>query len=284
MALVRPFRTLILTTPPMKGGRDIMQVQSNLNSKLSSYGVKLLVDGEYGPATASAVAKWKYYMGFPKPNNGIAITGQRQLIGLERVPIAYRALALLRRKLYAQSLVPTDVAKKMRLQTMALMRLHAKNGVKESPAGSNRVPVLQQLAATLGLAQFYRNMGWPWCIYCIYECALKFGSKTADYALRKGAFNGLYTVDVLDKALAGRFNMRVVGKSERQPGDIALINFPGGDARVDHAVIFIEAAPNGYIRTVEGNTSMSGSQDNGGAFHERADRHESIVRAYIRYE
>lgn len=282
MAVVKPYRQLILTTPYIPVGRDVRQIQTALNTELNSRGVKLLVDGQYGEGTASAVAKWKYIAGYPKPNNGLGLDGQKYLLHLARLPLAYRAIAKIRAT--KNKPAPVNVAKQMRLNVMALMRIWAKNGIKEIPAQSNKVPVLQQLAAQLGLSKFYQAMGWPWCTFCIFVAAWKYKSKTAWHALIKGAFNGLYTVDVLNKAAAGRYGMRIIGKSERQPGDIALINFPGGDLRVDHAAVFVEALSRGYIRTVEGNTSFRGSQDNGGAFCERTDRHEDLVRAYIRYE
>jgi hypothetical protein len=101
--------------------------------------------------------------------------------------------------------------------------------------------------------------------------------------LRKGKFNALYTVDILNKALNNQCGMRVVGASQAQPGDLVMMNFPGGDPRVDHVGMVRKAPAGGSVETVEGNTSLAGSQDNGGGVFFK-NRPLSNVSAFIRYQ
>jgi hypothetical protein len=67
-----------------------------------------------------------------------------------------------------------------------------------------------------------------------------------------------------------------------RPGDIVQFDFPGGDA-TDHTGVAIGRADIGHstLPTVEGNTSVAGSQSNGGAVC-RKDRPFRQVRAVIR--
>jgi hypothetical protein len=268
---IKPYRQLRRTTPFMHGD-DVRKVQHYL---------KLKTDGEFGPATASAVAAWKRRVGYPAShiNPLLGVTGQHYLFGTKSVPTAFK----LRAKSRANAAKKAAPAQPIRLKTMNTMVHWADKGVKESPAGSNKVVVLQDLARVLRLSSLYVNMGYPWCADAVMKAALKHGSKTATYGLRQGKFNALYTPDILYHAGRNNFGMRIVGASQALPGDFVMINFPGGDPRVDHIGIVTKAPAGGWVETVEGNTSRAGSQDNGGAVL-RKNRTLSQVSAFIRYE
>lgn len=253
-------------------GDDVRRVQHHLNLK---------EDGEFGPATASAVAAWKRRAGYPSShiNPVIGITGQEYLFGIRKLPVAFQ----MRAKARARAAKKAAAAKPIRVKAMGTMLTWANAGVKEAPAGSNKPPALQALARELKLSSFYVNMGYPWCADAVMKAMLKHGSKTATYGLRQGKFNALYTPDILYHAGRNNFGMRVVGASQAKPGDLVMINFPGGDNRVDHVGMVVKAPVGGWVETVEGNTSAAGSQDNGGAVL-RKNRPLSQVSAFIRYE
>lgn len=268
---IKPYRQLRRTTPFMHGN-DVRRVQHTL---------KLKVDGEFGPVTASSVAAWKRRAGYPASHITplIGVTGQQYLFGSRPLPVAFK----MRAKARAQAAKKAAAAQPLREKAVRTMNVWAGRGMKESPAGSNKVPDLQALAKTLGLSSFYRNMGWPWCAFAVMLAMLQHGSKTAQLGLKQGKFNALYTPDILYHAGRNNFGMRIVGPGEAKPGDLAMINFPGGDRRVDHVGMVTKSPANGWVETVEGNTSSAGSQDNGGAVL-RKNRPLSQVTAFIRYE
>ncbi len=270
-AKIKPYRQLRRTTPFMRGD-DVRKVQHYL---------KLKEDGEFGPATASAVAAWKRRAGYPSDKilPMLGITGQQYLFGTKPLPVAFK----IRAKSRAKAAKKAVAARPARLKAMDLMVAWANSGVMESPSGSNKVPTLQALSRSLNLSSFYTNMGWPWCAFAVMLAALRHDSKTATYGLRQGKFNALYTPDILYHAGRNNYGMRVVGASQAKPGDFVMINFPGGDPRVDHIGMVTKAPAGGWVETVEGNTSAAGSQDNGGAVL-RKNRPLSVVSAFIRFE
>jgi peptidoglycan hydrolase-like protein with peptidoglycan-binding domain len=268
---IKPYRQLRRTTPFMRGD-DVHKVQHYL---------KLKKDGVFGPATASAVAAWKRRAGYPAShiNPLIGVTGQQYLFGTRRLPVAFK----IRAKSRAKAAKKAVAVRPARLKAMDLMVAWANSGVMESPSNSNKVPTLQALSRSLNLSSFYTNMGWPWCAFAVMLAALRHGSKTATYGLRRGKFNALYTPDILYHAARNNYGMKIVGASQAEPGDFVMINFPGGDPRVDHVGIVTKSPVNGWVQTVEANTSAVGSQDNGGAVL-RKNRPLSQVSAFIRYE
>src|SRR5687768_4701699 len=117
-------------------------------------------------------------------------------------------------------------------------------GRHESPAGSNRQPY----AAIAGHAN-----GYPWCATLIVAAAIK--------AAVKGIPNTAYT-----PTMAAGFKAagRVVAAKDAQPGDILLMDFLGVLPRIEHVGAIVDTADNGRtLRTIEGNTSVAGSQSNG---------------------
>lgn len=269
---IKPYRELRLTAPYMHGD-DVRRVQQIL---------KIKVDGEYGPVTGSAVVRWKYRAGYPTSHVHYTVlgkTGQNYLFGIKRVPASFRVRMVAR----ARAAKKAKSARPLRVKALDVMLTLANRDVKERPAGSNKVPELQTMARNQKLSSFYVNMGYPWCADAVMKAMLHNGSKTATYGLKQGKFNALYTPDILYNAQRNRYGMRIVGASQAQPGDLVMINFPGGDNRVDHVGMVVKSPSGGWVQTVEGNTSSSGSQDNGGAVL-RKNRPLSIVAAFIRYE
>lgn len=267
-------RVLKLTSPFMKG-EDVKKVQRYL---------KLLADGEYGPATGSAVAAWKYRMGFPKPNTGMGIEAQ-QIMFRGKKPLrpdyVVRRLARMKAGFKPGWGIPKPPPYNP-ADAVTTMEGWANQRLTESPPNSNVVPQLVKLAKSLKVG-WAANMGYPWCAFAASLAGLVHGSKTAQAGLVEGKFNALYTVDVLAKAQAAQFGMTIVGRSQARRGDIGLLNFSGGDPRVDHEVRLREAPATDFVKTAEGNTSggPGGSQSNGGGCFLR-ERPLSDFAAFVR--
>lgn len=242
-------RAIHLASPYMRGA-DVAAVQRRT-------GVKV-VDGIFGPVSASGVARWKHYAGYPanEINNGLGVRGQRILFQHDPLPPAYRARAVARRKAGAAQV---NVAER----AVDIMAAWAKAGYKERPAGSNVVPELVALARNNGVT-YMPGMGFPWCEWAANLAALLAGGKGAREGMVDRKWNVAYTVTAVVNAQAGRFHSRLVSPASAPKGAKVYFDWTPGGAIVEHVgrLLRIEGRE---VVTVEGNTSVNGSQDNGGA-------------------
>lgn len=280
----KPSRMLLLASGGFQHGADVTALQKAL-AGLHPHLAGLKIDGEYGPATASAVA-WakRWVLGFPRKAlvkgwaTTLSVSSQEMVRGMRKVPAYWQWRAKQRMK---------GLAKRQATQTMADAATdwaHSQIGLTESPAGTNKVPALMADAKGQGVLKWIAAMGFPWCAFGFWMSYLHAGSVTARRVMINYAWNGLYTPTILDMALAGLEGMRIVGWSEIARGTGILLNFPGGDPRVDHiAMAAIE--PNGdELRTYEFNTSFeggAGSQSNGGAVAARTRYRSQVQAAFI---
>jgi cell wall-associated NlpC family hydrolase len=254
-------RTLRLTSPNMKGP-DVAEAQRAL---------AVPDDGEYGPVTASAVAVWKLINGYPEAACDETLTPKDlAYLTLEvKLPPAYEKRSRARAAATAAGLTVPERA-------VAEMELWAKAGYIEKPAGSNTVPQLVKLAKDRGVAPGYQRMGFAWCAFSAFLASLGASGKTADFALRKAKFNGLYCPTILAEAQAGKWGMRVIAPSQAKRGDLVLFDWgPGGDP-TDHVGRLVAPPKGGIVKTVDGN---SGKDD---LYVVLRDRPASLVRAYVR--
>lgn len=114
-------------------------------------------------------------------------------------------------------------------------------GNTESPAGSNRTKY--------GL--WYGWNGVPWCMIFVMWCFAQVGVKLP---LRTASCGQLMNAA---KAAGCWVTTGFL------PGDVVIYDFPGG-AATDHCGIVETELPDYGVQAVEGNTSQSGSQSNGG--------------------
>ena len=120
-------------------------------------------------------------------------------------------------------------------------------GQTENPPNSNRV----KYSAAYGLVG-------PWCSMFVWWCAREAGAGdmrqlvTPSFASCQGALNALKT--------QGRLRG---SKQQAEKGDVVYFDW-NADRHVDHTGFVLERHADGLV-TVEGNTSASGSQSNGGA-------------------
>lgn len=244
-------KTYRLTTPHMCGS-DVKAIQRGLNAK--HFG-PVVVDGDYGPASAAAVKRAKYALGYPdKAVNTLAgPTFLGFLTGRKR-PAAYVVRAKARAK---------KVAAAKTLGAKALANLSSKIGTKESPAGSNRC----------WATAWYGFVG-PWCAMSVTWAYVTAGSK----AFARGS-RWAYVPAMLGDALAQRNGLSIT--HDPRPGDPVLFDW-NQDGTPDHVGLFVKWIDRGrgILQTVEGNTS-DGNDSNGGQVMRRT-RYMSNVRAFVR--
>jgi hypothetical protein len=228
-------RTLRLTTPYMSG-TDVAEVQRALH---------VADDGFYGPVTASAVADWKWRVGYPERqiDNAIGARGIAWLLGEKPLPAGFEARAEERRR----------DARPIREAGAAEMERWAKANYRER--GRDVVPELVAMAGELGVVPTYREMGYPWCAFAAFLATLRHGGATADLGLRKARFNPLYCPEILNQAAAGRFGMRVVSAAQAARGDLVLFNWRDGGDEIDHLGRVLKPPTAKRVTTVEGNSA-----------------------------
>lgn len=133
-------------------------------------------------------------------------------------------------------------------------------GYTESPANSNNT----KYGAEYGL-----NYN-PWCMMFVWWCFKQAGASDLFYGGKKTA--SCPTFERWAKQQGSRWITR-----NYKPGDIVLYDFDGGTA--DHVGIIEVVRANG-VDAIEGNTSLNGSQDNGGAVLLRYRSNGLIIGAY----
>lgn len=117
---------------------------------------------------------------------------------------------------------------------------------KESPPYSNRT----KFGAEYGMD------GQPWCCMALWYWFNHAGEGMAFFGGGKTASCG---------TLLRWYSAQgqTVAKKDIQPGDIAILNF-SGTSETQHCGLVVDTLKMGYFQTIEGNTSQSGSQSNGG--------------------
>ena len=141
-------------------------------------------------------------------------------------------------------------------------------GVTESPPGSNRVKYWDLFGPEW--------QGQPWCCAFLAWVFNTAGERMAFFGGGKTASCGMLLRWYKEQGLT-------VPVSEVQVGDIVLLNF-NGKSTADHCGLVVgKGVENIYlfVKTIEGNTSSGGSQDNGGAVCEK-ERYERQIVAVCR--
>jgi hypothetical protein len=160
----------------------------------------------------------------------------------------------------------------------ALRIAEACEGVRESPAESNRGPVVDTFLAACGF--HFRpivpgkpvQQGEPWCA-CFVTWALRKAGWT------QAGWNQAYVPDWVATAHKAAHGLRVIGAAQVQAGDVVCFDW-GHDGVADHIGFAAGPVKNGSLPTCEGNTS-AGNNSNGGQVQERT-RTLSDVACFIR--
>ena len=119
-------------------------------------------------------------------------------------------------------------------------------GICESPPGSNNVRY-----NTWYYGREVMGSAYPWCMVFVQWVFAQAGVKLPVRTASCGA--------LMNAAKAAGCWVTAGFK----PGDVVIYNFPGG-AATDHCGIVETELPDYGVQAVEGNTSQSGSQSNGG--------------------
>lgn len=143
----------------------------------------------------------------------------------------------------------------------------AELGVKESPAGSNKVKY-----NTWYYGKAVSGASYPWCVAFIEWCFNQIGA----LSLLNG---GKKTASCSTLAAYAKKNGLLVTDGYRT-GDLVFMNFSGGTT-TQH-IGFVVSASGSTVNTIEGNTSSStsGSQSNGGCVAKKSRSKSVIVGAY----
>ena len=140
-------------------------------------------------------------------------------------------------------------------------------GVKESPAGSNKVKY-----NTWFYGKEVSGSAYPWCAAFVSYVFNKVGASSIFY-------KGIKTAYCPNIEAWGKEENLIVSKSSGQYGDIVLFDFSGSG--ISGHVGFIEKKNgDGTYSTIEGNTGI-GNNANGGMVMRRT-RNQSCIRCIIR--
>lgn len=134
-------------------------------------------------------------------------------------------------------------------------------GYTESPAGSNKTK----------FGAWYGLNGYPWCVMAL--------AYWFDIAGERSAFFGGGKTASCGTLLSWYQQMgQTVPVAEVRAGDIVILNF-SGTKDTQHCGLVIDKLSNGYIATIEGNTTpgLEGSQDNGGSVAKKYRRPSQVV-------
>ena len=210
------------------------------------------IDGQYGPSTARATKRAKFWLGYP--TSGIdEVYGPllHAYLGGKALPLLYRARR--KRRLAAKPATP--------IREKALANLSSKIGTKESPAGSNRC----------WATAWYGFVG-PWCAMSVSWAYATAGSKHfaagSHYA---------YVPYIVADGRRGVNGLAVT--STPQAGDLVCFDWDG-DGIADHVGLFVKWLDHDKFESVEGNTGI-GNDSNGGEVMRRDDRVRSEVLAFV---
>lgn len=238
-----------LTSPHMKG-KFVEQLQRALKSKGYLQGN---VDGEFGPDTARAVYRAKYWFGYKKPDQVAGDLLYSLLLGTKKPNPAMKLRIANRNR----------IAKQKPIRSKMWEEAGKWIGETEHPAGSNRSK----------FSLWYGLIG-PWCAEFVSWCGVVAKSK----AFEKG-HKYAYVPYIVADARAGRNNLSITYKP--QQGDIACFDW-NHDGIADHTGLF-----GNWINTEktnfkgrEGNTGPT-DKSNGGMVLDSEVRHKSEVICFV---
>ncbi len=236
-------KTLALTSP-LTRGPAVVRVQNKLKTNWTNVDyLQGHADGAFGPQTARACIRAKYWLGYPTAQQ-LPIAGDqllRYLTGQRNLPEANRTLRA--RRLAA--------AKKKPLRLKALERAEKDLGMVEKPRDSNRCPI----TARWGVIG-------PWCAMAASVWYIDAGSRAfrlhADWA---------YVPFLLADASRGMKGTSLIGHGLALPGDLVAFDWDD-DGIADHVGLLRSVVGgNGTFQTIEGNTSTSNNSNGGEVMH-----------------
>jgi len=218
-------------TSPLMRGPEVLDVQNRLAALGLSPGP---LDAMYGPTTAAAVKDFQVARGLEADG----IVGPQTLAALKAATDAGAPAPIER----PHSSIGRE----------ALIEAAKYIGLKEDPPGSNRT----RFGVWFGVD------GVAWCnIFVSYCFQVGAGYTICDGFKGAGVRAGKGCAYVPTTEAWLRATGMWVGRTEPQPGDVAVFNWDGGVP--DHIGIVEQNLGNGQFQTIEGNTAV-GNDSNGG--------------------
>jgi hypothetical protein len=236
---------LVLTSPRIRGERvkDAQYLLGGANVFKQDFAPGP-ADGEYGPTSAGAAHRAKWFLGYPRRRCDKVfgqklyelLTGKRKLTALERA----------RRNARLKAAEKHGAIKR---KALALARVEAGKHVTESPAGSNLQPY----------GAWYGWNGVAWCAIFFSWCNVHAGDRVA---FKRGSFSASCE-EIWGAARGGSRHLSFT--RDPQAGDAAIYSFDRSNP-YDHIGRFSRWIDKrtGVFEAIEGNTSF-GSDSNGGA-------------------
>lgn len=243
-------RTLALTSPHMHGP-DILALQWLLHQRGYYHDER---DGDYGPLTAQAVYRAKFWLGYRKPDQQAAQLLVDYLKHSRKPTWAMRTRALARKRRQAEQ--------PLRVRALAEAILHL--GSKER-TGHNDI----------FWTDWWHLQG-PWCAMYASWCYLKAGSKTFSRGNRYA-----YCPYIVADARAGRNHLTVV--TFPAPGDLVLYDWDK-DGVADHVGLFenwIAGGEGTEFHAIEGNTAVGNDSNGGEVLRRTRKRNQVQVFAHV---
>jgi CHAP domain len=245
--------TLVQTSPMMKGP-EVRALQTLLRQNWTGQDfMQGVVDGEFGPETARACVRAKYWLGYPED-------AQRPTAGDALIEFLEKK-ASLTAEMQQRRRQRLEQARRQPLRLKALAEAARDVGMVESPANSNRC----RISEDWGLIG-------PWCAMAVSTWYVRAGSQ----AFRKGADWAYvpYLLSAAEHASADGLALTRVPN----PGDIVCFDWDR-DGVPDHTGLVSEWR-GGPFTTIEGNTSSgtAGSQSNGGGCYRRSRDLRDVAR------
>src|SRR6266496_4637002 len=189
-------------------------------------------DAEFGPDTARAVYRAKYWLGYRKPDQVAGDLLYSLLKGTKKPNPAMKARIIRRNRL-----------KKKEPIRLKMWRESGKYiGMKESPFGSNKV-----------LFSFWYGVIGAWCAMFVSYNGVKVGSLT----FKKGKLYA-YCPYIVNDAKAGRNNLAITYKPET--GNLGLFDWDN-DGVADHIGLFGKWINQTTFSTREGNTGHTNASN-----------------------
>lgn len=196
---------------------------------------KLVVDGEFGPLTAAAVQRAKYWLGY-RGENIEPVAGQMFTDWLSGVvPLTAEQSARRKRRLAPK---PQDAADALRLRALEIIK--GEIGTLEKPVNSDHI-------------KYNEWWGWGNVAYCVIGVSwawVKAGSK----AFVRGS-RWANTDAMLEDARRGRNGLHLT--NEPEPGCPGVIDWQG-HSDPDHAITFVRDNGDGTCQTIEFNSRKNG--------------------------
>lgn len=245
-----PFRTLRLSSP-LASGEDVRRLQVAVNAR--GRVPKVPVDGQYGPVTAHAAKETALAIGLNTVHvsSGVDRYAQSRIRNPRlRTPVElYRARARARAAAARVSSGGSGTA------ALALKLARQVPHITESPAGSNRGPLIDQMQREVGM------LAQPWCGAFVHWCLAHGGGINVDPQVRYCPWT-----EAAAKNGTGGFERWIPATHATEAPIGSLILY--GSSEAEHVEVLCSRSDGSSVHAAGGNTSSGdGSQsDGGGAF------------------